>query len=333
VEQPKPPAPTSEPLTEDQTTEAYIEARREGKTTDLPVSPPTIAETIKPPAPPEPAAPTQEAIEVAQTDTYLEERKKEREHKRGGKQARIDKLTKEKAELEAKLASAPATPAPTPEPAKPAAEAVAAPAPTAAPTPTPAAVPPETKPIEVPKAKPRMNEYTDIEDYNAAMALWAASEAIKTEKAQPAAPVTPQYLQVRKEEFDRFLEKGKAFMAGHPDFNTTLEAAHVRGLTMSEAARTAITRLAVPEVAYWLAQPANDLAARKFMEMDDLQQTVEVGKIAEKLAVKPEDFVSNAPAPGTRLNNANTRSTVSIAELDTDDYIRARRQEKKNGRR
>ena len=326
VEAPKAEVKAEEPKpTPEQVDEAYLEARKEGKTADLPVIEPTIKEEVRPPvdvAPPDAPSPSE-------TDQYLEQREQARQEKRkrkarGGEQARIDELTKKAADLErekdelAKKVAEAAKPKES-EPVK------AVEAPKAE----------EKPPVAVPKQQPRMNEFENVDDYHAAMALWAADERAKTatkEPPQPAANSNPTYLQVRKEEFDKFLEKGKAFVAGHPDFNTTLEAAHVRGLTLSEAARIAITRLAVPEVVYWLARPENDLAARSLMGMDDLQQVVEVGRIAEKLAVSPTDFVSNAPAPGMRLTNSNTRSTVPISQLDTDDYIRMRKEQRRAGR-
>jgi hypothetical protein len=321
----EPAKPAEEPkLTSDQVTEAYLEARREGKTADLPFAEPTIKEEVKPAvveAPPDAPPPSE-------TDQYLEKRQQVKEEKRkrkarGGEQARIDELTKKAADLERAneelVKKASEVKPPVAEPPKPV---------------------DETKPaVVIPKQQPRINEYENIDDYQAAMALWAADERAKTvAKEPPRAIETPpinQSLQVRKEEFDKFLEKGKAFIVGHPDFNTILEAAHVRGLTLSENARIAITRLAVPEVAYWLAKPENDLAARALMGMDDLQQVVEVGRIAERLAVSPADFVSNAPAPGMRLTNATTRSTVPISALDTDDYIRMRKEQRRatRGRR
>jgi hypothetical protein len=317
VEKPKEEVkPEVPPPTEQESTDAYIEARREGKE-ELPIPPPTVQEAIAPPVVSEPPPPTAEETKIQETDAYLETRKAERERKRGGKQAKIEQLTKEKHELEEKLAAEQKAkeatpPTPVPEPEKPA----------------PSAPPPA---VVVPKARPKINEYTDIDEYNAAMALWAADERARTQKIAETKP-EPQIQQVRKEEFDHFLEKGKQFIVSHPDFNSVLEAAHVRGLTMTESARIAITRLALPEVVYWLARPENDQAARKFMGMDDMQQVAEVGRIAQSLTVKPEEFVSNAPPPGTRLSNANTRSTVPIEQLDTDDYIRMRRQERRAAR-
>jgi hypothetical protein len=175
-----------------------------------------------------------------------------------------------------------------------------------------------------------MNEFEDVDEYHAAMALWAVEERARAAAVAP--PITekpPEVIQVRKEEFDKFLEEGKRFIAGHPDFNVILEAAHVRGLTLSEAARVEITRKAAPGVAYWLAKPENDLVARNLMKMDDAGQLVEIGRIMERLAVSPTDFISNAPEPGTRIANGNTRATIPITSMDTDDYIRMRKQERR----
>lgn len=323
VEAPKPPAePPKEPPTEQQVTEQYLEKRAKGETDNLPVPEPQIKEE----KPADVAVPEQQTV-----DAYLAERAERVRKQRGGKQAKIDELTREKAELEARAKAA--------EEAKAALEAKNPKESQTIPT-TPNAVAAELpKPPETPtvKPQPKFADYTDIDKYNADMALWAAEqtkpkEHPKVEEPKPNGQVQ-QVSQIRKEEFDRFLEKGKRFVAGHPDFNETLEAAHVRGLTMSEAARTAITRLAVPEVAYWLAKPENDLAARSLMQMDDLQQVVEVGRIAERLKVSPSDFVSNAPQPGLRLSGSASAIETPLNELtDTDEYIRRRKMERRNGR-
>lgn len=300
---------------EQQVTEAYLEKRAKGETENLPTPEPVIKAAVV------------EEEKSTDTDAYIAERSERKRKERGGKAARIDELTREKAELakekaeaEAKLKAA--------EEAKAKLEAKPKEEPKA-----------EPKPEVTPKAKPKMNEFTDIDEYHAAMALWAAEERARTNGAatplqEPKPDQAVQIAKIRKEEFDNFLEKGRRFVAGHPDFNETLEAAHVRGLTMSEAARTAITRLAVPEVAYWLAKPENDLAARKLMEMDDLQQVVEVGRIAERLKVSPADFVSNAPAPGVRLSGASHVEELPLNQItETDEYIRRRKMEKASMRR
>jgi len=314
---------------ERQETDAYIAER--AKERNAP-PPPVVIETTKPATPEELAAaipeplkgkPAEEIkaildnaippemVDRQAVDAYITERDKSKKRKaRGGAQARIDELTKEKADAEAKAAQL--------EQEKTALAAKAAEV--------------KTEPVvELPKAQPKMADYTDVDKYNADMALWAA-KSVPAEVPKEV-PKPPAIDPIRKEEFDRFLERGKTFITGHPDFNITLEAAHVRGLTMSERARVAITRLAAPEVAYWLAKPENDLAARNFMKLDDEMQAIEIGKIAERLVVKPSDFVSSAPAPGIRLTGT-TNNIVPLNEItDTDEYIRQRRQAKRAGGR
>jgi len=337
VEQPK---PELEPeVKERQETDAYIEQRQKEKNAPPPS---VVVETTKPATPEELAAAIPaplkgksadeikavldnaippEMMDRQAVDAYIAEREKKKRTKRGGAQTRIDELTREKAEADAKTAEAlkaveeaKKTP-PVVEASKPVVEAPK---------------------VETPKAAPKMAEYTDVDKYNADMALWAASQVKPAEvkiEAPPAAPKEPEYLKVRQEEFDKFLERGKTFMVAHSDFNEVLQAAHIRGLTMSEQARAAITKLAAPEVVYWLAKPENDLAARSLMKMDDFQQALEVGKIAERLAVKPSDFVSSAPAPGIRLAGNAVTNTPLNEITDTDEYIRQRRQAKRAGMR
>lgn len=319
VEKPVVPVVEEKP-TEQEITDKYLEAREEGKTADLPVPPPTIPEVIPAPPVPEDIPITPQVVEQQTIDAYLEERKERKDQKRkerggvGGKQARIDQLTKEKAELEERAKTAEAAKVVPPvEPPKPAVE--------------------EPKPAETVTARPKMADFNDVDEYHAAMALWAVEEKSRT-KAAPIVvpkeePKPEPVIQVRKDEFDKFLEEGKRFVAGHPDFDMVLQAAHVRGLTLSEAARVEITRKAAPGVAYWLAKPENDLVARNLMKMDDAGQLVEIGRIMERLAVSPTDFISDAPSPGIRLTNGNTRSTIPIGSMDTDDYIRMRKQERR----
>ena len=314
VEQPKvEPEPE---VKQRQETDAYITERQKAKEAELNPPPATAA-----PKEPEKV----ELTDQQAVDAYLKERDvAKRRQKRGGAQARIDELTKKTAQVEElakKVADleAKAVPIKAEEPKKE-----------------------EPKPAVTKTEQPKMADYTDIDKYNADMALWAASQpkpaAVEPSKEAPKeppkeAPKPEPISALRKEEFDRFLEAGKKYIGSHPDFNTILEAAHVRGLTMSEGARVAITKLAAPEVAYWLAKPENDLAARKFMALDDFQQVIEIGKIAERLSVKPSDFVSNAPEPGTRLNGGANRSTIPLEQMDTDDYIRERKLQRRQARR
>src|ERR1700690_884886 len=74
---------TPVPLSEQEITETYLEARAEGKVEDLPIPPPTIPEGV--PEPPKlvdetPAPP--EVVAIQETDTYIEGRKERKDVKR-----------------------------------------------------------------------------------------------------------------------------------------------------------------------------------------------------------------------------------------------------------
>src|SRR5215469_6849796 len=132
----KPEEKPPEPLSEQQVTDTYLEKRAKGHETDLPVPEPTIKPATEVAAPEEPTV-----------DAYLAERSERKRKERGGKQAKIDELTRKNAELEEKAKAAETAKAV--EPAKPKEE----PAKVDAPTPEPA------KAVEAPKAKPKMNEF------------------------------------------------------------------------------------------------------------------------------------------------------------------------------
>jgi hypothetical protein len=165
------------------------------------------------------------------------------------------------------------------------------------------------------------------------MAEWVIrqQEKIVPKVAPPPPAPDPVFVAARKEEMDGFLQKGKEFIAQFPDFNETLDAASKRGLTMDNQAMVAIIRLRAPEVAYYLAKPENDATARKFMTMDGIQQVAEVGRIQERLAVHPNDFVSSAGRPGQRLNGNSNVDTRQPDQMDVDEYLKKRRADIKAG--
>ena len=108
----------------------------------------------------------------------------------------------------------------------------------------------------------------------------------------------------------QFIEKGKKPIAAHPDFNDKLREAGNSGLTITPEATAEIVRLCAPEVAYWLAKLGNFEAAHRLMDMDADRQIVEVRRIAQQLEASG---FANDP--------------------DTEDWINARRQAKREGKR
>lgn len=285
---------------------------------------PPGAPAAPPAAPAAPADPpkldTPEAV-----DKYVAERKEKKRTERGGVHVRIDKLTKENAELARKAATAPPAPA-TP----PAAAAPAAAVPPAAPAPAPAAAPPAA-PAEDPR--PKREDFQNETDFTAKMAEWVVRQQNNITPRAPAAPATPAAAPAidpaRKAELDNFITATTKFVERHPDFNQALQAAASRGLDISPQAVAAIQQMAAPEVVYWLAQPANELEARRLMSMPAVAQIAHVGRIAERLRIgNPADFVSSAPPPGQRLTGTGYTGTDTMSELaqrDPDEYIRRRK--------
>jgi hypothetical protein len=182
--------------------------------------------------------------------------------------------------------------------------------------------------------RPTKEDYPNEVEFSQKMAEWVLRQQEKiTPKVAPVVPPPePVNQPYRKEEFDGFLENGKKFMTSHPDFNETLQKASERGLNLDNQAMVAIIKLKAPEIAYYLAKPENEDVARKFMQLDGFTQAVEVGRIAERLAVNPNDFVSSAGSPGRRLTG-DARTSVNPDQMDVDTYLRQRRADIKAGLR
>lgn len=187
--------------------------------------------------------------------------------------------------------------------------------------------------------RPIREECSNDAEFTQKMAEWVIrqQDKIAPKVAAVAAPAEPAKVdpvtEARlKEEYNGFLEAGNEFIKRNPDFNEVLDAAGKRGLTIDNRAQYTIIKLRVPQVAYYLARPENETTARKFMAMDGFMQSIEVARIAERLAAHPEDFVSSAGKPGQRLNGGAV-TDVRAEEMDTDAYLAKRRADIKAGLR
>lgn len=189
--------------------------------------------------------------------------------------------------------------------------------------------------------RPTKEEFPNEVEFSQKMAEWVlrqqdkitARVAAQTPPATDAASTASDVnAALRKEEFDGFLSAGNEFIKRNPDFNETLDAATKRGLTLHNQATVTIIKLRAPQVAYYLARPENDVEARKFMAMDGFMQSLEVARIAERLAAHPSDFVSSAGTPGRRLPGG-TAADISPNPDDVDAYLQKRRADIKAGLR
>lgn len=271
-------------------------------------------------------------------DEYIQKREELRREKKGGIRYKIDKLTKATAEAEKatkemkeKLAAMEKNAAPTPAPVVP-----VSPAPAAAPVID-----------DKPDPRPTREQFQDDAAHTQAIAEWVvrqqnkilAKPAVAAPATAPAVPAAPKEIQFNpqdpvhmqlKKEFDGFLFVGQDFIKRNPDFNDRLNAAAAKGLTLDNQAQRTIIRLAAPEILYYLAAPENEPEARKLMTMDGESQRDEIVRLAERLKVKPSDFVSSAPPPGQHLTNGSTRATIPRDQMDPDDYIKLRIQERRS---
>lgn len=273
------------------------------------------------------AEPAQPVVSTnAETDAFIKQRAEQKKTQRGGVKERIDALTRQAKEATEKAEAI----IQTAKPAQPvAAQTVAA------------AV------EEKPDPRPKQEDFKDAGEFTTAIASWVVRQQSKITApvaAQPAAPAEaapaeikfnpadPVHVQL-KTELDGFIQAGQEFIKRNPDFNDALNAAAQRGLTLDTQAQRAIIKLQAPEVAYFLAQPQNEPVARRLMALDGMSQVIEIGKLAERLQVKPTDFVSSAGNPGTRLTGGVSRATIPPSELDTDSYLQQRRNDIKAGLR
>lgn len=108
----------------------------------------------------------------------------------------------------------------------------------------------------------------------------------------------------------RFMEKGQKYTALRKDYNDVLQDAHDYGLTIPPTGVAEIVRLGAPEVAYWLARPENIEAAHGLMNLTDYQVVIQIQRYKKQL---DESGFANDP--------------------DTEDYLDARRQAKREGKR
>lgn len=245
-------------------------------------------------------------------------------------QRRIDKLTREVAELKAKQAP------------QPAAELEAEPEPA-----------PQT--LGRAKPTPTPDKYETYEDYIEDLTDWKAEqrELQRAEQEQAAA----QQQQLRAV-IDNWNEQADAAREQYDDFDETLS----NQVPIYAGVQMALMELENgAEVAYYLGKH-RDVAA-KLMEMSPERAIAEVGKLAANLgeveveseepssssdegpqggsqgggpaatdraAPPPRRAVSNAPAPIKPVGGSATRSSVPLDELPYSEYRRIRDQQQKN---
>jgi hypothetical protein len=246
---------------------------------------------------------------------------------------KIDKLTREKSELQARLDALEqkVQQQQTPNPAE--ARRV------------------EEEIIEVPETFPSkvdwlaMNAEKTEEDYIDARADWKFD---LRQAQQQEADAKAQREATERQVLDNYNEKLNDFKSEHDDFDEIVGNPTIK---IPQSVQVAILEMNIPEVAYYIGQHPDE--AKKMMAMTPAVAAAYVGKLAARL--EPEERedqeevltrktnpdrapvrsgASRAPAPIKPLTGHSTRSSVPIDELPYGEYRKIRdRQEKERFRR
>jgi hypothetical protein len=235
----------------------------------------------------------EESTTAADSETATEDQ--EQPKKKGGFQKRIDKLTREKAELEARLAAATAGTKAEEKPAeqKPAAE-----------------------------GKPQAKDFVTYEDYVEKLTEWKLEqrEIAKTAKAQADAQAAEQ--RKAAESWNTQLADARTRYADYDQVafqDVPISDAAVKAIMHSENGA---------DVAYHLGQ--NPEERERINTLNPIAAAVAIGKIAATLAKtsstpetkKPK--VSAAPPPIKPVNSKTANTQKSVDEMTSAEYRAAR---------
>lgn len=233
------------------------------------------------------------------------EEQAEKPKPKGGFRARIDRLIKQNATLEAQLEAARKT-APAKEEAAP----------------------------EV-KGRPKQSDFTNNDEYIEALVDWTADQKLAKAKETEACAAEAAE---QKEKFDAYNRRVAEAKSVHEDFAEVVG----QDLTIPVGVQLAVVEMDNgPEVAYFLG--SNPELCEELMKMSSFKAIAEVWKISEKLGADPESHeeeeaekkpsakakveekpARKAPEPIKPVGNGKTRSAVPLNEMSMADYKRAR---------
>lgn len=294
----------------------------------MPVAEPEVKKTEEPEQEVEteaaPVAPEETQEAETEPDSEPEEVQEKPTKGKGGFQKKIDKLTKDKAELSTKLSEY--------EDRFKAIEDRLAGKPAEKETEKP-----EVKTSEA-LAKPSESEigtkYKDWNEYNEALIDWKADRKIEAKLAardQSALERETKETQAARDE--GYLETADAFAKTVPDFNDKVNAAIKAGMKLPEPILNKIKEMPNgPAITYHLVTHPEDALALVQMPIED--GFIALGQISYGLGeAKPQPkapakkSVSTAPPAVKPVTGNSAKSGSSLQELSargTDEYVRAR---------
>lgn len=234
----------------------------------------------------------------SETTEKQETEGEEKPEKKGGFQRRIDKLTREKRELEAKLGELEGKLADKP------------------------AVQPKEEPKPTPEGKPSIEKYETYDEYVEALAEWKIDQREKARVAEESKRKAEAEQQARNATWQ---ERVAEFSKQYDDFDEVLESIKV---PITPAVQNTILESENgPALAYWLAQHGDEL--KRISGLSDLAAAREIGKIEASLtqpkpAVQAKPKVSAAPAPIKPVGGTASAHKKPLTEVPYEEYKKRR---------
>jgi hypothetical protein len=224
--------------------------------------------------------------------------------RKGGFQKRIDRLTREKRELESRVAELEGRGTDTPAPAAAAATETGTEA-------------PATKATD----KPTPEEYDSYEEFTEALTEWKLEQREQTRARTEQARAAEQQ---QKAVVASWNERAEAAREAFPDYDEVLEEAN--DVPIPPAMQQALLESEHgPELAYKLAQDRAEL--ERIVKLSPVSAARELGRLEATLATgkpaapKPKPQVTRAPKPVTPIRGGKSGSTPSVYDADlADDY-------------
>lgn len=242
----------------------------------------------KPSAEPEKAP---EPVPESETGDKEQEQSEEQHAKgKGGFQRRIDKLVREKADLERQLAERPAA-----QPAKPA-----------------------EVPVVAPAGEPKIDDFDSYDAYVAALTDWKVEQKFQAREAAQAKARADADAAAKMREFQ---QKAEAVRAKHDDFDEVVSDA-----PMTAAIRDFLMESdQAGEVAYALAIDRAELA--RISSLSPVAQIRALTALEAKFAPAPEapkPKATKAPEPIRPVGTAAAPVTAFKADMSFEEYKRWR---------
>jgi hypothetical protein len=242
------------------------------------------------------AKPAAESVPDSEAGKEAEQEEPAARKGKGGFQRRIDRLTRENAELQEKLADWEATGG---KPAARASETSATPA--------------------EPAARPKVDDFDDYDKYVEALADW------KTDQKVAALVATQQKSQAEQAARERETERARGFQARakaaaekYPDFAAV---AYSEDTPVSETMREVILESEHgAELAYWLGSHVDE--AVRISQLSPVAAAREMGRLEAQIAAqntppaapKTQPKLTRAPEPIRPVNTATKTSAPSVMD-------------------